>query len=151
MMMLGDDSTNNVEAAQMRSQDDFDEVAQLAASLRAINQKVLKSGYESGMVKLWFQGREPYFDVFFKLKNDEIAWFQFTLRGKSLTWDINKQAWKTGNSQEMTISSETHYPASRTIDTDSHLDWEFINLVKAIIQARADEPIFAKALALFDT
>lgn len=36
--------------------------------------------------RLWFRGREHYFDAFVDLEAGEVVWFQFTLRGCALTW-----------------------------------------------------------------
>jgi hypothetical protein len=129
---------------------DENEIASLGASLRAIEQKLLKQGNKAGMNRIWFQGEEPYFDVFLELDNDEIIWFQFTLRGKTLSWDRKKPGWQTGITNEFNINDVSFYAASKTIDNDHKLDEEFINLVKLILQTRAEETIFAKALELFN-
>jgi hypothetical protein len=129
---------------------DKNEVASLGASLREISSKILKSsGYRGGTKKVWFQGEEPYFDVFFELKNNQIAWFQFTLRGKSVSWDSKAPGLQTGTTDELKLNDVSFYAASKTIETDNEADLDFINLVKLILQTRADEDIFAKALKLF--
>ncbi|MBW4506727.1 MAG: hypothetical protein KME64_09475 [Scytonematopsis contorta HA4267-MV1] len=129
---------------------DKNEVASLGASLREISSKILKSsGYRGGTKKVWFQGEEPYFDVFFELRNNQIAWFQFTLRGKSLSWDSKAPGLQTGTTDELKLNDVSFYAASKTIETDNEADLDFINLVKLILQTRADEDIFAKALKLF--
>lgn len=127
-----------------------DEIAALGASLRGIEQKLLKQSQQTGTTRMWFQGEEPYFDVFFELKNDEISWFQFTLRGKSLSWDSKKARLQTGTTNELNYNDVSFYAASKTIENDIQTNWEFINLVKSILQTRAEEKIFAKALALFN-
>ncbi len=129
---------------------DENEIASLGASLRAIEQKLLKQGYKTGTTRIWFQGEEPYFDIFFELYNDEIIWFQFTLRGKSLSWDIKKPGWQTGITNELNIDDVNFYAASKTIENDNKIDEEFINLVKLILQTRSKEVIFAKVLLLFN-
>ncbi|MFN6571335.1 hypothetical protein A6770_11525 [Nostoc minutum NIES-26] len=127
-----------------------DEIASLGASLRAIEQKLLKQGQKDSKTRIWFQGEEPYFDVFFELNNDEILWFQFTLRGKSITWDKRKPELQTGNTNELCLDDVSFYAASKTIENDRQQDWEFIYLVKSILRSRSEEPIFAKALTLFN-
>lgn len=129
---------------------DKHEIALLGASLRAIEPKLLKPSKKKGSTKLWFQGDEPYFDIFFELNNDDILWFEFTLRGKSLSWDKRKLEFKTGNTNELSTNDVGFYAASKTIENDVALDWEFIYLVKSILKTRAEEQIFAKALALFN-
>ncbi|TAF07803.1 MAG: hypothetical protein EAZ77_08490 [Nostocales cyanobacterium] len=125
------------------------EIALLGASLRAIEPKLLKPCQEEDTVRIWFQGGEPYFDIFLELKNDEIIWFQFTLRGKSLSWHSNNTKFQTGITNELRIDDVSFYAASKIIYNDDISDLEFINLVKSILQTRVDEEIFAKLLKLF--
>jgi hypothetical protein len=99
---------------------------------------------------MWFQGEEPYFDVFFELKNDEILWFQFTLRGKSLSWDSRRARFQTGTTNELNYNDVSFYAASKTIENDIQTNWEFVNLVRSILETRSAENIFAKVLKLFD-
>jgi hypothetical protein len=129
---------------------DKNEIASLGMSLRQIEQKILKRTQEQGKYRIWFQGEEPYFDIFFELKNHEIVWFQFTLRGRSVSWDSKQGKLQTGITNELHMDDVSFYAASKTIENDSKLDVEFINLVKLILQTRAEEEIFAKALALFN-
>ncbi|BAY25662.1 hypothetical protein NIES2100_54680 [Calothrix sp. NIES-2100] len=126
------------------------EIAELAASLRGIEQKILKKSQQPGTTRVWFQGEEPYFDVFFELNNDEILWFQLTLRGKAVYWDNKKSQLQTGTTNELHDNDVIFYAASKTIENDIENDWEFINVVKLILQTRAEETIFAKALELFN-
>ncbi len=125
------------------------EITSLGASLRAIAPKLLKQSLQEGAIRIWFQGGEPYFDVFFELNNHEVTWFQFTLRGKSLSWSSNKPLFKTGTTNELNIDDVSFYAASKTVKNDHESDREFINLVKLILQTRPEEEIFVKALALF--
>ncbi|MBD6616863.1 hypothetical protein FNW02_13750 [Komarekiella sp. 'clone 1'] len=128
---------------------DENEIASLGASLRAIEQNSLKQGSKTATKRIWFQGEEPYFDVFLELHNNEIIWFQFTLRGKSLSWDIKKPGWQTGNTDELNINDVSFYAATKTIESDNKVDEEFIKLVKSILRTRAEETIFSKMLVLF--
>ncbi len=124
------------------------EITVLGESLRQIDRKILKSGQENGAARIWYQGGEPYFDVFFELKDDQIVWFQFTLRGRSLSWDRKRPGIQTGTTNELKMDDLTYYPASKTIETDTEPDSDFVNLVQSILQARAKESIFAKTLIL---
>ncbi|MBH8555391.1 hypothetical protein I8751_24205 [Nostocaceae cyanobacterium CENA357] len=128
---------------------DKNEIASLGASLREIEQKLLKQDHKKGNTRIWFQGEEPYFDVFFDFSNDEISWFQFTFRGKSISWDKRKPELQTGTTNELCIDDVSFYAASKTIENDKQLDVEFIELVKSILKTRSKEAIFAQALALF--
>lgn len=129
---------------------DKNEIASLGASLREIAPKLLKPSSQEGTIRIWYQGGEPYFDLFVELNhNYEITWFQFTLRGKSLSWCINTPIFKTGITNELNIDDVSFYSASKTVENDSDSDREFIDLVKSILQTRKDEEIFVKALALF--
>ncbi|MBD2360683.1 hypothetical protein H6G36_05695 [Anabaena minutissima FACHB-250] len=126
------------------------EIASLGASLRKIEQKILKQNSEEGKFKIWFQGEEPYFDVFFEFEHDEILWFQVTLRGKSLSWDRKNHQLQTGMTNELSIYDASFYAASKTIENDIRTDNEFIYLVKSILETRTEEVVFAKALELFN-
>jgi hypothetical protein len=128
---------------------DKNEIALLGASLRAIEPKLLKPGHNEDTARIWLQGGEPYFDIFFELCNDKIIWFQFTLRGKSLSWHSKNSRLQTGITNELNIDNVSFYAASKLLENDDISDMEFINLVKSILQTRADEEIFAKALTLF--
>ncbi len=128
-----------------------EEISYLGASLQEIEPGILKKGHKQGATRVWYQGEEPYFDVFCELINDEIVWFQFTLRGKSVSWDKDKSGWQTGNTDELKINDVSFYAASKTIDNDSAIDWGFINLVKSILTTRTDQAVFVKVLALFSS
>ncbi|BCL35660.1 hypothetical protein [Nostoc sp. MS1] len=128
---------------------DAGEILSLSRSLRKIEQNILKPSQEEGITKIWFQGEEPDFDVFFEFYYDELSWFQFTWRGKSLSWDRKQPGLQTGTTNELCVNDASFYAATKTIETDNQADDNFINLVKSIIQTKTEEPMFAKALALF--
>lgn len=136
--------------AAMRKMDmgmDRDEIAGLGASLRRINQKLLTSAKGDGVKRVWYQGGEPYFDLFIDLREDDIEWFQLTLRGKSLSW--NQAGWQTGITNEGIVNDITFYPASKLIKTDNRPDFAFIELAYSILQTRAGDAIVDKILGLF--
>lgn len=128
-----------------------DEIAALGASLHRIDRKLLKPEKEVGKQRLWYQGDEPYFDLFFELKNSDIIWFQFTFRGKCISWSCESSALQTGITNELTMDDVNYYSASKLINNDSIPDREFIEFARSILQTRAEEPIFKKALILFDS
>lgn len=129
---------------------DAEEILLLGKSLRKIEQNLLKRNQDKAITKIWFQGEEPNFDVFFELYYDEISWFQFTLRGKSLSWDKKQPKLQTGITNELSVNDASFYAASTTIENDTQDDDDFIFLVKSIMQTKIEEPVFVKALALFD-
>jgi hypothetical protein len=105
---------------------------------------------EEGNTRVWYQGGEPYFDVFVELRQGKIEWFQFTLRGKSLSWNPQNCGWQTGMTNEMRADDIAFYPASKLIESDNQPDSEFLKIARSILQTRAGEEIFDKMLALFD-
>ncbi|OKH52032.1 hypothetical protein NIES2101_16345 [Calothrix sp. HK-06] len=126
------------------------EIEALGASLHKIEQKLLKKSSQEGIQRIWYQGEEPYFDIFFELQDSEIVWFQFTLRAKSLSWDNKKCELQTGVTNELKMDDVSFYAATKTIEADNKADNNFVELVKAILQTRSGEEIFTKALLLFD-
>lgn len=126
------------------------EIESLGASLHKIEQKLLKKPSQDGRERIWYQGEEPYFDVFFELQDSEIVWFQFTLRAKSVSWDSKRRELQTGVTNELKVDDVSFYAATKTIEADEKMDNLFIELVKSILQTRTDEEIFTKALSLFD-
>ncbi|HAX76428.1 MAG TPA: hypothetical protein DCY88_11460 [Cyanobacteria bacterium UBA11372] len=124
-----------------------DEIAALGASLRPIDQKLLKKN--ASIERLWYQGEESYFDVFFEFQNHEIIWFQFTLRGKVLCWDKENPVIQTGRTNELGTGDMGYYAASKLIKLDKKTDQGFIKLAHSILQTRAGEDIFDRVLTLF--
>jgi hypothetical protein len=125
-----------------------DEIAKLGASLRRIDQKLLNPG-KKGSLRLWFQGGEPYFDMFVELQENQIQWFQFTLRGHFVSWKQPQTTLQTGTTNELRTDDVTFYAASKLIDTDIKTDFDFIAIARSILQTRASEEIFAQILELF--
>lgn len=128
---------------------DQDEIAELGASLRQIKQKLVTTSKEKGTTRIWYQGGETYFDVFAEVKDTDIEWFQFTLRGKLLSWNKWQKTWQTGITNELQTDDITFYAASKVIELDNKIDVDFINLAQAILQTRAGEAMFDLMLALF--
>lgn len=127
---------------------DKDEIAILGNSLREIDRK-LTPAKKDGTKRIWFQGGEPYFDVFIELRDNSIEWFQFTLRGESLSWNNQRPGWQTGKTNEMRVDDVTFYSASKLIQSDNNPNFAFIELARSILQTRAGEEIFDKILVLF--
>ncbi|MEQ8997589.1 MAG: hypothetical protein RID53_13940 [Coleofasciculus sp. B1-GNL1-01] len=128
---------------------DQDEIKRLGASLRQIDPGILSPAKE-GITKVWYQGGEPYFDVVVELRHGKIEWFQFTLRGKSISWKPGFLGLQTGKTNELQTDDLTFHPASKLIEHNNQKDHKFIELAGAILKTRADEPIFHQILTLFD-
>jgi hypothetical protein len=129
---------------------DQDEIAALGASLRQIDQRLLTPTKEENTIRVWYQGGEPYFDVFVELREGEIEWFQFTLRGKSISWNPQVSGWQTGMTNELRTDDSAFYAGSKLIEGDKQADSDFIKLARSILQTRAGEESFDQMLALFD-
>ena len=129
---------------------DHNEIKALGSSLRPIDQRLLKSLKDTSLKRIWYQGKESYFDIFFELQDDKIVWFQFTLRGKTLSWESKNRRLQTGSTNELKPDVVTYYPASKLIQNDGKTDFDFIELVRAILQTRAGEDIFDQALGLME-
>lgn len=127
-----------------------DEIATLGASLRQIDQKLMTPAKGKGITRIWYQGGEPYFDVFVELCQGKIEWFQFTLRGRSISWNSQSSSWNTGVTNELRTDDITFYPASKLIESDAQNDLAFMEVARSILQTRAGEETFDKMLALFE-
>lgn len=124
-----------------------DHIQKLGLSLRPIRQNLLKFDQDRGILRFWYQGDEPYFDVFFDLQHQELIWFQLTLRGKCLTWHKD-QGIETGFTEEGNINPE-RYPASKLIKPEAQLDHSFVDLAHEILLTRSTEHPFNLALQIF--
>ena len=128
-----------------------DEIAALGASLRKIDQKLLTPAKEEGVIRVWYQGGEAYFDVFVDLRQGKVEWFQFTLRGRSISWNPQTSAWQTGTTNELRTDDVSFYAASKLIESHQQPDPQFIELVRSILRTRAGEDIFDQMLVLLET
>jgi hypothetical protein len=118
-----------------------DEITSLGASLQQVT-KGVKPG------RVWYFGKdEPYFDVFFDVEDNQVTWFQFTLRGKSLTW--NGRSVNTGTTNELSADT-SYYSASKTIHDDRQLDIPFLHLVTQVLQSRPDQTILINMATILE-
>lgn len=127
---------------------DQNEITSLGTSLRRIDQKLLKTPANQEILKLWYQGGEPYFDLFVELEGKRILWLQLTLRGKSLSWNSRRRQWTTGKTNELQLDDSVMYPASKVIEPDESFDDQFLQLAQKILQTRAGEEVFDDMLTL---
>ncbi|NJK99910.1 MAG: hypothetical protein HC838_08055 [Spirulinaceae cyanobacterium RM2_2_10] len=125
------------------------ELEALGRSLRRINPSLLRKPADVS-TRIWYQGGEPYFDVFVDLKAGEIDWFQVTLRGRFLCWRRDGTGWQTGTTNELQTEVQVLYPASKTVTLDDTLDGQFVHCVQSLLATRADDPLLGR-LAAFCT
>lgn len=130
---------------------DSNAIATLGASLRRINQNLMKAGDKPNSTRVWYQGKEPYFDVLFELEHDRIVWFQLTLRGKVLSWSEQQAGIRTGETDELDIPPDVaYYAASKTIRDGGNVDQTFVEIVKGILASRPDDDLFQTMLTLLN-
>jgi hypothetical protein len=121
------------------------EVTTLGESLRRIDGKLLKPAPNARGRRLWFQGNEPYFDVTLEVDDDgDILWLELTLRGQSLTLDIERRELKTGITNEREIA-ESLFPASKTISPDVDVRRVFAARMATLLEAGLDPALHAAA------
>ncbi|MCW6037392.1 hypothetical protein K4A83_14080 [Spirulina subsalsa FACHB-351] len=125
------------------------EINLLGRSLRRIDQKLLTTEGDPHRVRIWYQGGEPYFDLFIELQRETIEWFQMTLRGRSISWQRQDQVWQTGITNELRTDDVMFYPASKTIESDRQTNPDFFALAEAILTTRKGEPLFDQLLEIF--
>jgi len=119
-------------------------VEELSRSLEKISQKKLK--YE--IVRHWFQGKEPYFDLFVNTLNDKLIWFQFTFRGRSICWSEQDPIVRTGITTEYAMNDVSYYSATKTVKLDEEIDADFFGFSKRLFGARAYEEPFESILRI---
>jgi hypothetical protein len=113
----------------------------LAETLRPVTYGMRQE--PDGTHRLWYQGRERYFDVFFLLKDQRLSWAQFSLRGLVLSFDVSKRFLSVDQTDEM---EQTAYAvsATRTLKPLAPaLATRFTRIAMAIVAARAEDPYFA--------
>lgn len=130
-------------------------IERLGQSLRQINPKLMKPGTQPNSKRCWFQGNEPYFDLVFERQGDRITWFQFTLRGQSLSWQRQTPEGDgyitTGQTNEMQVPPDLHYYAgSKTIRENSQIQQQVFTVVKGVLRSQPDQPLFRQMLTLLD-
>ncbi|MEC4806932.1 MAG: hypothetical protein SAJ12_11230 [Jaaginema sp. PMC 1079.18] len=127
------------------------QIQELGASLRQIDRKITTPEISLGIARVWYQGGEPYFDVSVNLRDGEVEWFQFTLRGRALSWNrqanpskITESPWQTGQTSELQTEGITLYPASTLVTSDRALNYDFLAVAYNILATRPDDPILRK-------
>lgn len=117
------------------------DILALAQSLRQIDPTWTRGSTGTDQ-RLWYQGQEFYFDVMLECQGDQITWFQFTLRGRVLSWRRSNNRLQTGETEEMDMPPIlSYYAASKKIRPEADLDRDFVMLVQQILSHRQDDPI----------
>lgn len=121
------------------------ELPALGASLRPIDADWIKPvETDRAKQRLWYQGQEPYFDVFVEMLGADIAWFQVTLRGKVLSWR-SPHSLQTGETDELDVPPEVaYYAASKTIRDGAIVDWDLVRQVQTMLTQKTDDPALFK-------
>src|SRR5882672_10253079 len=109
------------------------DIGLLAASLRRIDPRLLTRDPSGDSQTIWFQGGEPYFDVYFNIVEGRVSWFQLTLRGRAVTWSRESGRVTTGRTNELRAETSTTYPGSKTIREDNTPNRGFISFARAIL------------------
>jgi len=123
---------------------DQEKAADLGRALRRIDDRIVRQDAQGKVKRSWFQGPEPYLDVFFEEGPRGLEWFQATLRGRCLTWDQAKGLVVTGHTNELSTNDPMH-PASKMIITGDGLDRQVVEVVRWLFAARAGESPFDSA------
>lgn len=123
----------------------LDQAAALGRTLRAIDPSLLKK-QPPGKRASWWRGDERYCDAFFEHDERGLAFFEVTLRGRSLRWDRDAGRLKTGATEELEEGG-TMQPMSTLVVDDRALDARTVAVVRALLGARAGEEPFDAACA----
>lgn len=131
---------------------DSDEVQLIGKSLRRIKQSSIHLQNDKHLIRIWYQGNEPYCDLFADRDDQtgEIDWFQFTLRGFFVSWSRQHRHWLTGVTNEMESNDLLFYPASKLLKDDNATDLSFLEIVRLICEQRRGEELFDRILQLFE-
>ena len=124
----------------------------LGHSLRPIDPSLMKDDGDHPGQRIWYQGREPYFDVIFTTHNDQITWFQFTLRGQVVFWNGRENRLQTGETEELDVPPMlAYYAATKTIRDGANLNRRLVKIAIAVLQARAQDPLCQRMVPLLQT
>ncbi|MBF2035614.1 MAG: hypothetical protein IGR92_09055 [Leptolyngbyaceae cyanobacterium T60_A2020_046] len=123
----------------------------LGASLRPINPSWMKAEQDEDGThqRLWYQGREPYFDVIIEKTGDTITWFQITLRGRIVSWHKTRSHLLTGETEELDVPPEiAYYAATKGVRDSASVNWSLVKTFQAILAAQAEDPTLSQLAAL---
>lgn len=118
-----------------------DEVAELAYSLRLVHPRFVRRR-PAGWRRYWYRGDEPYFDVFIDVDEEDgnqVRWFQFSYRGRFVTWDGDKDVMSTGLTNEFS-ADQMAFSSTKLLTMHAQGDGGFAGLVLDVLQHRTDSP-----------
>ena len=128
-----------------------EDIQALGSSLRKIDPSWTQHDLQEGGGRVWYQGREFYFDLMFEMRGEVIFWFQFTLRGRVLSWKASSNRVETGETEETDNPPlVSYYPASKRIRSGAQVDTELLNLTKKILRSRPDDALLMRMAEVLD-
>ena len=128
-----------------------EDIQALGQSLRKIDPTWTQHNAQAGVERVWYQGREFYFDLMFEIKAEAITWFQFTLRGRVLSWKASSNRIETGETEETdTPAVVSYYAASKGIRSGARVDTALLALAKNILRSRPDDGLLAQMASVLD-
>lgn len=129
-----------------------EDILQLGQSLRRISGDLMKASEGPMGERIWYQGREPYFDLVVENDQQGVRWFQLTLRGKVLLWNRTSQKVQTGETEELDVPPMlSYYAASKAIRDGAQLDMDFVRLGKRILRTRNGDPLLVSLADILET
>lgn len=135
-----------------------DDKQRLGASLRQIDPGWTQGSPAEVDNRIWYQGSEPYFDIMAELAahppaqgSPTLTWFQFTLRGRVLSWQASTHRVETGETEELDVPPlVSYYPASQAIRPEARLDQVFVKLAQTILRSRPDQALLTQMATLLE-
>jgi hypothetical protein len=128
-----------------------EDIQALGRSLRRIDPNWTQPNRQHGVERVWYQGHEFYFDLMFELQGETISWFQFTLRGRVLSWKASSNRIETGETEETdTPPVVSYYAASKGIRSGAEVDADLLHLVRQILRSRPDDVLLITMAELLD-
>ncbi len=122
-----------------------EDIQALASSLRQIDPSWTQHNRAEGVNRIWYQGQEFYFDLMFEMQGETISWFQFTLRGRVLSWKASSNRVETGETEETDNPPVvSYYPASKGIRSGAQVDRVLLDLAKKILHNRPDDALLMR-------
>jgi hypothetical protein len=87
-------------------------------------------------ISLWYQGNEPYFDIFLSIKNNKLFWFQVTFRGRFI--ELKNNQLTSGSTNEYMIDPDDHAPSSKMLSPEVELDIGLLKIIHSILEQRKE-------------
>jgi len=128
-----------------------EDIQALGRSLRKIDPNWTQNHLRAGTERIWYQGKEFYFDLMFELQAEIITWFQFTLRGRVLSWKASSNRIETGETEEHDNPPPvSYYAASKGIRSGAEVNGALVNLAQKILRSRPDDDLLITMADILD-